>query len=235
MVPVWKRRFDVVTASVALVMASPLMLLVAICVRLFLGKPVLFRQQRPGLRGRPFMLYKFRTMEPQNESASPNDAQRLTALGSFLRQTSLDELPELWNVLRGHMSLVGPRPLLMQYLNRYSVEQRRRHEVLPGITGWAQVNGRNAISWEQRLALDVWYVDHQSFWLDLKILCLTIPRLLKQEGIRAPKHSTMPEFMGSSTLDQLLNAASGSSSDASFLHRSSSKQRELQQRDCSEA
>lgn len=207
------------------------MLLVAAGVRFFLDKPVLFRQQRPGLRGRPFTLYKFRTMLPQTEPSDLDDAQRMTGLGNFLRQTSLDELPELWNVLRGDMSLVGPRPLLMQYLNRYSSQQKRRHEVLPGITGWAQVNGRNAISWEQRFALDLWYVDHQSLWLDLKILCLTIPRFLKREGIHASGHPSMPEFAGSIT--PVLHVSNGAS-NASLPHGGSSKGRKLQQPNCSQ-
>lgn len=169
------------------------MLLIAVCVRLVDSKPVLFRQQRPGIGGRRFTLYKFRTMRPGDGP----DEGRITQFGAFLRRTSLDELPELWNVLCGDMNLVGPRPLLMQYLDRYSPEQRRRHEVLPGITGWAQVNGRNAVCWEDRLRMDVWYVDHQSFWLDLKILFLTLMRVFQKKDINQPGHATMPEFKGS--------------------------------------
>jgi lipopolysaccharide/colanic/teichoic acid biosynthesis glycosyltransferase len=163
-----------------------------------MGSPVLFVQQRPGLRGRGFRLVKFRTMKSAvgHDGRELPDAERLTALGRFLRATSLDELPQLWNVLRGDLSLVGPRPLLVQYLERYTPEQARRHDVLPGITGWAQVNGRNAISWEEKFALDVWYVDHWSFVLDLRILLLTIVRVLQREGIAQGGHVTMPEFMG---------------------------------------
>ena len=178
----------------ALLLVSPLLLVIALCVRVKLGSPVLFRQQRPGLDGRPFTLYKFRTMR---DESGATDQARLTRFGAFLRNTSLDELPEFWNVLRGEMSLVGPRPLLMQYLDLYSAEQRRRHEVLPGITGWAQINGRNATSWDDRFALDFWYVDHQSFSVDLKILCLTLVRVLQREGINQPGHASMPEFTGS--------------------------------------
>jgi len=178
----------------ALLLASPLLLVIALCVRVKLGSPVLFRQQRSGLDSKPFTLYKFRTMR---DESGASDGERLSQFGAFLRKTSLDELPEFWNVLHGEMSVVGPRPLLMQYLDRYSPEQRRRHEVLPGITGWAQVNGRNATKWEDRFALDLWYVDHQSFWLDLKILCLTPMRVLQREGINQPGHASMPEFTGS--------------------------------------
>lgn len=175
-------------------LAGPVMFLVALLIRATIGSPVLFRQLRPGFRGRPFVLYKFRTMRLQDDSGSSTDEQRISRVGGFLRKTSLDELPELWNVLKGEMSLAGPRPLLMQYLDRYSPEQRRRHEVLPGITGWAQVNGRNAVEWEQRLAMDVWYVDHHTLWLDLKILALTVIRVLGRQGISRPGHATMPEF-----------------------------------------
>ena len=183
-------------ASFCLILAIPLMLVIAVCVRATMGSPILFRQLRPGLRGQPFVLYKFRSMSPAYESESCADEHRISRLGGFLRSSSLDELPELWNVLRGEMSLVGPRPLLMHYLHRYSPEQQRRHEVLPGITGWAQVNGRNAIDWEERFALDLWYVDHQSLWLDLKILCLTLLRVLRRDGINRSGHVTTPEFMG---------------------------------------
>jgi len=193
-----KRPLDVVFSWVALALCSPLLALVAIIVRMCLGAPVLFRQQRPGLHGKPFTLLKFRTMT-EAKDAQGNllpDAQRLTGLGRFLRSSSLDELPELWNVLRGDMSLVGPRPLLMEYLQRYTPEQARRHEVRPGITGWAQIHGRNAVDWERRLALDVWYVDHASAWLDLRILLRTFVQVLQRKGITAPGYATMPEFRG---------------------------------------
>jgi sugar transferase EpsL len=193
-----KRILDLALAVPALILLSPLMALIALLVRITLGRPVLFRQQRPGLYGRPFTLYKFRTMTDARDAEGKllPDAQRLTRLGRLLRSSSLDELPELFNVVRGDMSLVGPRPLLMQYLSRYTPEQMRRHEVKPGITGWAQINGRNAIRWPERFALDVWYVDHVSFWLDLKILAITIWKALKREGISYPGHVTMEEFRG---------------------------------------
>lgn len=195
-----KRAFDVVVASTALLLLSPVLAVVAVAVRLMLGSPVLFRQQRPGLHGRPFELMKFRTMrDAVDANGVPlDDAQRLTPFGQLLRATSLDELPELWNVVRGDMSLVGPRPLLMEYLTRYTAEQRRRHDVRPGITGWAQVNGRNATSWDTRFAHDVWYVDHQSFALDLRILVRTVRQVLHADGIAQPGHATMPRFTGSS-------------------------------------
>jgi lipopolysaccharide/colanic/teichoic acid biosynthesis glycosyltransferase len=194
----FKRAVDVLIALPALLLLSPLLLLLAGIVRWRLGTPVLFRQARPGWRGHPFTLYKFRTMTDARDaqgSLKP-DSERLTGLGRWLRATSLDELPELLNVLRGEMSLVGPRPLLMQYLERYSPEQRRRHEALPGITGWAQINGRNAITWDEKFALDVWYVEHQSFWLDIKILVLTFWKVLKREGIAQAGQATMEEFRG---------------------------------------
>jgi lipopolysaccharide/colanic/teichoic acid biosynthesis glycosyltransferase len=171
---------------------------VALAVRLKLGPPVLFRQRRPGLHGEPFDLLKFRTMLEARDAAGQSlpDASRLTPFGRWLRSTSLDELPELINVLRGDMSLVGPRPLLVEYLARYTPEQARRHEARPGITGWAQVNGRNAVSWEEKFRLDVWYVDHHSTWLDLKILALTIARVLRRDGISAQGDATMPAFQG---------------------------------------
>ena len=179
-----KRAFDFVASAVLLILLAPVMAVVAICVRIRLGSPVLFRQLRPGLLGRPFTLYKFRTMrnEPDGEAGVASDRLRLTPFGSWLRATSLDELPELWNVLRGEMSLVGPRPLLMQYLERYSPEQMRRHEVRPGITGWAQVNGRNALGWDEKLRLDTWYVDHRNLLLDLKIILRTGFVMLAGEG-----------------------------------------------------
>ncbi len=197
--PTLKRVLDILLSAVALVVLLPFLLLIALLVRITMGSPVLFRQQRPGLHGRPFTLYKFRTMTDARDEQGNllPDEQRLTPLGRFLRSTSLDELPELWNVLKGDMSLVGPRPLLMEYLPLYTPEQFRRHEVRPGITGWAQVHGRNALSWEERFALDVWYVDHVSFWLDLKILALTLWKVLTREGIAHPGSETMPKFTGS--------------------------------------
>jgi sugar transferase EpsL len=193
-----KPLLDKIIGLMALVVLSPLLLGLALLVRLSLGSPILFCQKRPGLQGKPFELYKFRTMTEARDAQGNlfPDAERLTRLGKFLRATSLDELPELFNVLRGEMSLVGPRPLLMRYLPRYTPDQMRRHEVKPGITGWAQVNGRNAVSWEQKFKLDVWYVDHQSFRLDLKIIFMTIWRILKREGINQPGQATMEEFRG---------------------------------------
>ncbi len=177
------------------------MAVMAILVRWHLGSPIFFRQQRLGLYGKPFVLVKFRTMLDDSCGNGPDvtDADRLTRFGRLLRSTSLDELPELWNVLRGDMSLIGPRPLLMEYLPLYSAEQLRRHEVLPGITGWAQVNGRNSLSWVDRLALDVWYVDNRSFWLDTKIVFLTILQVFRRDGIAAEGEATMPKFTGSNT------------------------------------
>ncbi|EHJ06125.1 undecaprenyl-phosphate galactose phosphotransferase [Marinobacter manganoxydans MnI7-9] len=193
-----KRITDTVVALVALVMLSPVLLVVALLVRFKLGSPILFRQIRPGLGGNPFKMVKFRTMlDATDEHGNPlPDEQRLTRFGNFLRSTSLDELPELWNVLKGDMSLVGPRPLLMEYLQLYSAEQYRRHEMRPGITGWAQVNGRNAISWEDKFRLDVWYVDNQSLWLDLKILFFTLKKVLVRDGISGEGQATMSKFSG---------------------------------------
>lgn len=195
-----KRMFDVLMALVGLVVLWPLLLCVAAGVRWQLGSPVFFTQLRPGLRERPFRLVKFRTMtNARREDGSERpDAERLTAFGRFLRSTSLDELPELYNVLLGDMSLVGPRPLLMEYLPLYNEHQRRRHEVRPGITGWAQVNGRNAVSWERKFDLDVWYVDNASFWLDLKIMGMTVLQVLKREGITGAGLATAERFTGSS-------------------------------------
>lgn len=193
-----KRAFDIVAALLLAIPLLPVMAVTALLVRVRLGGPVLFRQTRPGLHGRPFTLIKFRTMSNRRstDGSLRPDAERLTPLGRQLRTWSLDELPELWNVLRGDMSLVGPRPLLMEYLDRYSVEQARRHEVRPGITGWAQVNGRNALSWEERFKMDVWYVDHRSLWLDLRILAATATSVLLRRGISAPGEATMPKFRG---------------------------------------
>lgn len=194
-----KRYIDILGAGLGLVVLSPVLAVVAIMVRVQMGSPVIFSQKRPGINGNSFHLYKFRTMtnDRDDEGSLLPDEDRLTKLGIFLRSTSLDELPELFNVLKGDMSLVGPRPLLLQYLDRYTAEQARRHEVKPGITGWAQVNGRNAISWEEKFALDVWYVDNCSVWLDMKILFLTIWKVVKREGISSAGEATMPEFMGS--------------------------------------
>ena len=193
-----KRGLDIVIASTALLLAAPVLLFVAIAVRVNLGGPVLFRQQRPGLHGRPFTMVKFRTMRDAlgRDGRPLPDADRLTPFGTLLRSTSLDELPELWNVLRGDMSLVGPRPLLMEYLDRYTPEQARRHEVRPGVTGWAQVHGRNALSWEERFRLDVWYVEHRSLRLDLQILRRTLALVLRRTGVSANGEATMPVFQG---------------------------------------
>lgn len=193
-----KRLFDVVGAALLIIVLSPLFLLVAILVRIKLGSPILFIQTRPGLHGKPFRMLKFRTMTNSvGVDGQPlTDEQRLTRFGRFLRSASLDELPELFNVLVGDMSLVGPRPLLMQYLERYSPEQMRRHEVRPGITGWAQVNGRNNLPWEERFRLDVWYVDNRTLLLDLKILWLTVVKVLKRSDVSQDGHVTMTEFMG---------------------------------------
>lgn len=193
-----KRISDILVASLGLMVLSPMVVVLALLIRTNIGSPILFAQQRPGLHGKPFTIYKFRTMTDarDNEGNLLPDAERLTRLGRFLRSTSLDEVPELFNVLKGEMSLVGPRPLLMKYLPLYTEEQARRHEVHPGITGWAQINGRNAISWEEKFALDVWYVEHCSFWLDLKIIALTIWKVLRREGINHQGEATMSEFMG---------------------------------------
>ncbi len=194
-----KRVIDFVVASLALLMLALPLLALAWMIRRKLGSPVLFRQVRPGLQGRPFTMVKFRTMTDERgpDGALLPDAQRLTPFGRFLRASSLDELPGLWNVLKGEMSLVGPRPLLMEYLPLYTPEQARRHEVRPGITGWAQINGRNAISWADKFALDVWYVDHRSLWLDVKILWRTVRKVLVRDGISAAGEATMSKFTGS--------------------------------------
>ena len=204
--PVAKRWFDLVAAAVALILLGPLLIVLAILVRVKLGTPILFEQERPGLHGRPFIIRKFRTMTAACDATGRllPDAERLTRFGKLLRSTSLDELPELLNVLRGEMSLVGPRPLLMEYLPLYSAEQRRRHDVLPGITGWAQINGRNAASWPQKFALDLWYVDHQSLWLDLKIIALTAWRVLKRDGINQPGRATADRFLGTEECERAM-------------------------------
>lgn len=194
-----KRFFDIVVSILALLVLSPVLAILAFQVRHKLGRPIVFRQTRPGLHERPFAILKFRTMTDDRDADGSllPDSDRLPPFGRFLRSTSLDELPELWNVLKGDMSLVGPRPLLMEYLELYSDEQARRHEVRPGITGWAQVNGRNALTWEDKFSLDVWYVDNHSLWLDLKILILTIAKVFKREGVSQDGHATMERFQGS--------------------------------------
>ena len=206
-VPISKRIFDLTLTISLMVLISPLLILLTLLAWIIQGKPILFRQLRPGYRGVPFKVFKYRSMlEAHDESGEPlADTKRLTRFGNFLRSTSLDELPELFNVLRGEMSLVGPRPLLMQYLDRYSPEQARRHDVLPGITGWAQINGRNLISWEDKFRFDVWYVDNWSLRLDIKILLTTIWKALKREGISQPGHATAEEFMGSKDHQEPVN------------------------------
>lgn len=193
-----KRIFDVAASAAALLLLSPVIAIVAWQISRKMGSPVLFRQVRPGLNGKPFEMVKFRTMKDAVDAAGNllPDSERLTPLGQFLRSSSLDELPELWNVLRGDMSLVGPRPLLMEYLPLYSPEQYRRHETHPGVTGWAQINGRNSLSWSEKFKLDVWYVDNQSLWLDIKILFLTVKKVLVRDGISAEGEATMSKFTG---------------------------------------
>lgn len=193
-----KRVFDILFSSALLVLFFPIIIVIALIIRNRMGYPVLFRQPRPGLKGRPFQMVKFRTMNDAVDPAGNQlpDGERLTPFGKFLRSSSLDELPELWNVLKGDMSLVGPRPLLMEYLPLYSAEQYRRHEVRPGVTGWAQVNGRNSLSWDEKFKLDVWYVDNRSLWLDIKILFLTVKKVLVRDGINAEGEATMGKFTG---------------------------------------
>jgi sugar transferase EpsL len=196
--PLSKRLFDLTLAVTLLVVLSPIYLVTAILVRVFLGSPILFKQQRPGYKGRPFHIYKFRSMTDRrnpNGSLLP-DSERLTRFGRLLRSLSLDEMPELFNILRGEMSFVGPRPLLMQYLPLYSPEQARRHDVMPGLTGWAQVNGRNALDWPSKFAMDTWYVDHWSFWLDIKILWMTLWKAVTREGINQEGQATVEYFKG---------------------------------------
>jgi len=187
-----KRVFDVLVAAIALMLAAPLLAVLAMAVWRADGRPILFQQTRPGMGGRPFTIYKFRTMRPG--STTEGDQARLTTFGRWLRRTSLDEIPELWNVLRGNMSVVGPRPLLVDYVDRYDAFQARRHEVRPGLTGWAQVHGRNALDWDERFRLDVWYIDNRSFALDVKIISMTIWTVLSGKGVSQPGHATMPEF-----------------------------------------
>jgi lipopolysaccharide/colanic/teichoic acid biosynthesis glycosyltransferase len=194
-----KRLFDFVASMAGLIVLSPVIVIVAYLIRKRLGSPILFRQVRPGLGGKPFEMVKFRTMrDALDANGNPlPDSERMTGFGSFLRSSSLDELPELWNVIKGDMSLVGPRPLLMEYLPLYDTRQVRRHDARPGVTGWAQINGRNALSWEEKFKLDVWYVDNQSLWLDLKIIFLTIKKVLIRDGISAQGEVTMTKFTGS--------------------------------------
>jgi sugar transferase EpsL len=196
----WKRVMDVVASGLGLVAAAPVVAVSAVAIRATMGSPVFFRQERPGLAGRPFELLKLRTMRGLRvgEVEAKSEAARLTSLGRFLRATSADELPTLWNVLKGDMSLVGPRPLLMPYLARYSPRQAKRHAVKPGITGWAQIHGRNALTWDEKLELDVWYVEHQSLWLDLRILARTVWKVIRREGISHAGEATMSEFLGPS-------------------------------------
>ena len=205
-----KRIFDLALGIPAFFFIIPLMLIIALLVRFKIGSPVLFRQVRPGLHGRPFVIYKFRTMTDKRDEDGNllPDGERLTRLGRFLRKTSMDELPEFFNVIKGDMSIVGPRPLLMQYLDRYTPEQARRHEVKPGITGWAQVNGRNAITWEEKFKLDVWYVDNWSLWLDMKIILMTLWKILKREGINQPGQATAEEFFGENSRKKAQKAQS---------------------------
>jgi len=193
-----KTMFDFSLSLIGFILLSPILCLLVIIIFFSIGTPILFKQRRPGLNGKPFHFYKFRTMtnEKYNNGRLLSDYDRLTSFGKFLRKTSLDEFPSLWNVLKGDMSLVGPRPLLMEYLSLYSKKQMRRHEVKPGITGWAQINGRNAVSWQVKFKLDVWYVENQSFWLDVKIILLTIWKVLKREGISHGSEATMPKFKG---------------------------------------
>jgi sugar transferase EpsL len=199
--PISKRIFDLVIATLGLIILSPIILLTAVFVRIFLGTPILFRQTRPGYKAKPFTVYKFRTMtDARDAQGNPlPDELRLTRFGQFLRASSIDELPELFSILRGEMSFIGPRPLLMEYLPLYSAEQMRRHDVYPGLTGWAQVNGRNAVDWQTRFALDVWYVDHWSFWLDIKIVFMSLWKVIKREGISQPGQATMDYFKGNNS------------------------------------
>src|SRR5690554_1672625 len=206
-----KRFLDIIASACGLIVLLPVLLIVMVLVRTKLGSPVLFCQVRPGKDGKPFEMIKFRTMlDAYDEQGEPlPNEQRFTKFGNFLRSTSLDELPELWNVLKGDMSLVGPRPLLVEYLPLYNEQQARRHEVRPGVTGWAQINGRNAISWEQKFDYDVWYVDNQSLWLDIKILLLTVKKVFVREGISSSENVTMPRFSGNKKKSLAILGASG--------------------------
>ncbi len=203
-IPLSKRLFDLILTILGLIIISPILLALVVVIWLVQGSPILFQQKRPGLHDKIFTIYKFRTMhDERDENDHPKpDAERITPLGKFLRTTSLDELPELINVLKGEMSLVGPRPLLIEYLPRYSAEQARRHEVLPGITGWAQINGRNALSWQDRFCLDIWYVDHWSLVLDIKILLITFWKVIKREGISEPGFATAQKFLGNQIFEK---------------------------------
>ena len=205
----WKRPIDIVLSSVALVVLSPLLVVVFFLIRVTMGSPVLYRQERPGIHGRVFVLYKFRTMtdDRDDEGVSRRDEERLTRIGRMLRRTSLDELPELWNVMRGEMSIVGPRPLLVEYLPLYTREQARRHEVRPGITGLAQVSGRNALAWEDRFRLDIWYIDNWSLGLDVRILARTVAKVLRREGISGVGTETMEPFRGQPRSGDALTAS----------------------------
>jgi sugar transferase EpsL len=196
-----KRLFDISFTILALCVIAPIIGVIALCVRINLGRPIFFSQKRPGLNEKPFTLLKFRTMTAAYDAQGNmrSDAERLTSFGRFLRTTSLDELPEILNVLRGEMSIVGPRPLLIKYLGLYNLEQARRHNINPGITGWAQVNGRNAITWEEKFKLDIWYADHMSFWLDVNIIALTLWAFIKRKDINQPGQATMEEFLGNTT------------------------------------
>lgn len=194
----YKRMFDLTLTVLALIVLFPLLFWVAVLIRVNLGSPIFFQQKRPGLNGKPFLIYKYRTMSDEKDENNVllPDEQRLNTVGRFLRSTSFDELPELFNIIKGDMSIVGPRPLLMKYLDRYTPDQAKRHEVKPGLTGWAQINGRNSISWEEKFTLDVWYVENQSIWLDIKIFLMTIIKVFKREGINEPGKATMTEFIG---------------------------------------
>lgn len=208
-----KRLVDIVAAGLGLIVLSPVLLALALLIARSMGRPVIFAQPRPGLRGQPFRMYKFRTMSDRRgaDGSLLPDAERLTRLGRWLRSSSLDELPELWNVLRGDMSLVGPRPLLMVYLDRYTSEQARRHLVKPGVTGWAQVNGRNDLTWPQKFELDIWYVDNRSAMLDLRILLMTVGRVLGRRGVNAADAATMPEFLGERRIEDTTDRGSSTS------------------------
>lgn len=197
----FKQLFDLLLASFISFILAPIFMALILLVRFKFGSPVMFKQQRPGLFGKPFYIYKFRTMNNHKNDKGEllPDAERLTSFGNWLRFTSLDELPSLWNVIKGEMSLVGPRPLLMEYLPLYNTQQARRHELKPGITGWAQVNGRNAINWDEKFKLDIWYVDNQCFYLDVKIILLTVKKVFLQDGVSAKGEATMPKFTGNST------------------------------------